>query len=74
VYVAGIEKEHATAFCRFVVSAHGTSGVISGTVPASIGFTGQATLRVWKSGAPRLFVADAQKVRIDPLSANWLTG
>lgn len=74
VYVCGIEKEQATAFCRFRMTGHGTSGVLSGTVPCSIAFTGQGTLRVWKSGSPRTLVGDSMKVNVLELSSNWLTG
>lgn len=75
--VAGIEKQGSTAWCRFRCTGHGTHGTLSGTIPSTIGFTGGATMRIWSSGAPtgaRYLVADKVLVRIDSLSANWLTG
>lgn len=79
VFVAGIEKEGrthngSTAWCRFRCTGHGTSGVLSCTIPSSIGFTGAGTMRVWRSGSPRTLVADAIKTYGDYASSNWITG
>lgn len=72
---AGIEKEGSTAFVRFALTGHGTAGTISGTIPwTGFAWTGAATMRVWASGAPRVFLGPSVPVRVRSLSDNWIHG
>lgn len=74
---AGIERDDSTAFARFALTGHGTTGTVSGTIPTGVTFTGPATLRVWSSGQPtgtRTFIGPPVAVRIRALSSNWMTG
>lgn len=75
--LAGIESAKGTAhnttcFRKFPCTGHGTSGTLSGTIPATgISFTGPATLRFFASG-PREFLGAPVQVAVKDLSANWL--
>lgn len=76
---AGLESNkstasNTTAFKSFLCTAHGATGTISGTIPyTGVSFTGDATLRVWISGTPRVFIGKSHAVKIRDLSDNWIS-